>query len=492
MHFVVVVDKPDEWSFLKKQVAVISAKEYLTKTELLNYPTVRITNLCRNQKYQSIGYYVSLIAKARGHKVSPSVSNMQDMNSTSLLKVIAEEINELMQRDLAHIKSDEFVLSIYFGKNISPHYDKLCKKILSLFQAPLMRAYFIFDKQWKLKTLKSISIADIPETHQPYLEQFATEYFNKKRFIESHKKASLYNLAILINPKEQVPPSNQKALEKFSSVAEILGFDVEFITKDDFNRLSEFDALFIRETTSVNHHTYRFARRAISEGLVVIDDPESILRCANKVYLTELLQRARIDIPKSIVLLKSSNLDKIEEQFGFPCVLKIPDGAFSKGVKKINDRQELELVAKEWFMESDLILAQEFSPSEFDWRIGIIDKKFLFASKYYMAKGHWQVVNWNQEGICDKYGDDEAVPEEEVPEKVIKTALRAANLIGDGFYGVDLKQVGSRVMVIEVNDNPSIDAGVEDKILGDKLYHEVMKTILQRVHIKKSEGMPKL
>ena len=45
-----------------------------------------------------------------------------------------------------------------------------------------------------------------------------------------------------------------------------------------------------------------------------------------------------------------------------------------------------------------------------------------------------------------------------------------ANLIGDGLYGVDLKQAGDKVVVIEVNDNPNIDCGVEDVYLGDDLY----------------------
>ena len=62
-----------------------------------------------------------------------------------------------------------------------------------------------------------------------------------------------------------------------------MGFNCEFITKNDINRIAEFDGLFIRETTAVNHHTFRFAQRAISEGLVVMDDPDSILKCTYKV-----------------------------------------------------------------------------------------------------------------------------------------------------------------------------------------------------------------
>jgi glutathione synthase/RimK-type ligase-like ATP-grasp enzyme len=68
---------------------------------------------------------------------------------------------------------------------------------------------------------------------------------------------------------------------------------------------------------------------------------------------------------------------------------------------------------------------------------------------------------------------------------VISTALKAANLIGDGLYGVDLKQIGSKVYVIEVNDNPNIDAGVEDAVLKEDLYRRIMQGIMRRVEIHK-------
>jgi hypothetical protein len=54
-----------------------------------------------------------------------------------------------------------------------------------------------------------------------------------------------------------------------------------------------------------------------------------------------------------------------------------------------------------------------------------------------------------------------------------------------GLYGVDLKQVGDRVVVIEVNDNPSIDAGVEDAYLGKDLYRRIMDEFLRRMERKR-------
>src|SRR5205085_923950 len=69
----------------------------------------------------------------------------------------------------------------------------------------------------------------------------------------------------------------------------------------------------------------------------------------------------------------------------------------------------------------------------------------------------------------------------EAPECVISTAVRAANLLGDSLYGVDIKQVGDQCYLIEVNDNPNIDAGNEDQILQDALYREIMGVYARRI-----------
>ena len=59
--------------------------------------------------------------------------------------------------------------------------------------------------------------------------------------------------------------------------------------------------------------------------------------------------------------------------------LKIPDGSFSRGVEKANSREELESIAKMLFEKTELILAQEFLYTEYDWRIGILNGRPFFA-----------------------------------------------------------------------------------------------------------------
>jgi glutathione synthase/RimK-type ligase-like ATP-grasp enzyme len=93
-----------------------------------------------------------------------------------------------------------------------------------------------------------------------------------------------------------------------------------------------------------------------------------------------------------------------------------------------------------------------------------------------MAKDHWQIYNWNGKK-SDMSGNAETLPIGEVPFQIMHTALKAANLIGDGLYGVDLKEIDGQAYVIEVNDNPSIDYGYEDQILKKDLYLSILKSI---------------
>jgi glutathione synthase/RimK-type ligase-like ATP-grasp enzyme len=287
------------------------------------------------------------------------------------------------------------------------------------------------------------------------------------------------SIAILYNDDEPDPPSNPDALNRFRRVARELGMRAEFIGRDDIGRLPQFDALFIRDTTHLGqHHTWQFARLAVSLGMVVIDEPDSILKCNNKVYLNELLARHRIPVPKTMIVHRD-NVADVVPTLGLPCIVKQPDGAFSNGVAKIESEQALASVLDTYFERSELVVAQEWLPTEFDWRVGVLDQRPLYVCKYLMAPGHWQVIKRERGHKLE--GQTIALAVGEAPADVVDTAVKAANLIGNGLYGVDLKQVGGRTYVIEVNDNPNVDAGNEDGVLKDALYREIMGVFLRRI-----------
>jgi len=483
MKAIIVVENPASWPFQIPGVPVVAARKYLTDERYSEGRGLKVFNLCRSYRYQSVGYYVSLLAAARGHKPMPSLTTIQDLKALEIVRIRSDELEDLIERSLAHITAKSFELSIYFGRNTSKRYDRLAQKLFQSFYAPLLRACFMKrGGRWVLQSVQPIAAADIPEHHHPFVLDLACQYFTSGRWIQPRKRTSRWDLAILYNPKELEPPSNEKAIHRFMRAAQDRGISPFLIGKDEYTKLAQYDALFIRETTNVHHHTYRFARRAQAEGMVVIDDPDSILRCTNKVYLKELLDRHRVPAPKTMVV-HPGNIRTVARELGLPVILKKPDSAFSQGVIKVDSEEELRHHCERMFNGSELLIAQQFMPTEFDWRVGIIGGKALWCSKYYMVDRHWQIMKW--EGTEKSYGRDESLPIDDAPPEVVKTALRAASLIGDGLYGVDLKTVGRKTYVVEVNDNPSIEAGVEDTALGMKLYERIMDVFLERMETRR-------
>src|SRR5690606_7618915 len=105
---------------------------------------------------------------------------------------------------------------------------------------------------------------------------------------------------------------------------------------------------------------------------------------------------------------------------------------------------------------SDLIIAQPFLPTEFDWRVGVLDGEPLYVCRYYMARGHWQILKRDAQGNVQA-GKGDTLPIYQAPPAIIDAAVKSCELIGDGLYGVDIKEIEGKPYVIEVNDNPSLD-----------------------------------
>ena len=64
--------------------------------------------------------------------------------------------------------------------------------------------------------------------------------------------------------------------------------------------------------------------------------------------------------------------------------------------------------------------------------------------------------------------------------KVRKPPSRAARPIGDGFYGVDIKETDYGFIVMEVNDNPNLEHGIEDQVGKDEIWVRVLKWFVER------------
>ena len=87
MNKYIVVDNPKSWKFLAENIQVVSAQEYLTNADFASQKNLRVFNLCKDYSYQSKGYYVSLLAEARGHSPIPNSKNLVDLRAPKLVKI---------------------------------------------------------------------------------------------------------------------------------------------------------------------------------------------------------------------------------------------------------------------------------------------------------------------------------------------------------------------------------------------------------------------
>ena len=480
----VILDHSAVWQPYFPSQAIIAADDFLQDH---SNSRAHVINLCSDLDYLGAGYYVSLLAEARGQRVIPSVSTINDLRNFSHYQLLAITIDKSLVRALEKsLPEQRHSIFIAFGQTPDAAFEGFARQLFDRYPCPLLRVDFQFQGRWYIHALKPFNLSELSDSEQSFFGD-ALDHFSKRVWRKARaRKDYRFDLAILHDPNEPIPTSNKRALQAFIRAARQHDIDAELITASDFNRLLEFDALFIRETTKINHYTYHFAKKAEANGLVVIDSPQSIVRCANKVFLHELLDKHRIATPMTELLLRNQHIDyeKLAERFGFPIVLKIPDGSFSIGVEKAEDLESLKHIANQLFEQSTIILAQEFVRTEYDWRIGVLNHRAIYACKYHMARNHWQIYNHASHTKGGKSGGFETVGVQQVPRDVIKLALQATRLIGDGLYGVDMKVTAQGPVIIEINDNPSIDAGVEDALLGDELYHVIMRDFYRRLDEK--------
>ncbi len=477
-----VIDDPKSLPTSFPTGSVISFDTYLKEHPLKGQRKTRIINLCDMGRYLSKGYYCSLLAEARDHKVLPPVNTLTDLASQQLyLLQVGELLAKLNEQGRAPELEAEKKFKVFFGRTKVPELKVLARKLFERFPCPILEVELIWQQSWQIKSINPGQYEGLEENEATLFLESLEKYTQGAWLNPRKRKTSRWDLAILVNKNEKLPPSDSKALSRMEKAASKVGFNVEFIGPSDYSRLGEFDALFIRETTGIDHHTYHFARKAEIEGLVVMDDPTSILRCCNKVFLQDAFTYSGVPTPRTKIVSGNSQADiaALEDYFSYPIVLKIPNGSFSVGVLLAQNKDQLVTMLKGLLSKSALIIAQEFLFTEYDWRIGVINNRPLYACRYYMAKDHWQIYDHGGDRIGS--GGSETLPTYEVPKVVLNAALKAARIIGDGIYGIDIKQQGNKVYVIEVNDNPSLEHDVEDAFLGEELYMQIMSEFARRL-----------
>jgi glutathione synthase/RimK-type ligase-like ATP-grasp enzyme len=480
--WVILVDQPRDLPNAETPHKVITTTEYLARPRLFEIGRPKLVNLARSYAYQSKGYYASLLAEARGHRVVPTVETMLELREQKLyehaLPDLEDELNRCARR--ADFQPDaELRLIVCFGIARDARFESFGRLLFDWFRCPALEVIVDPGDWLSIDRIRPRNITRLANGEAEFFRESLRNHTRRDWRDPKARAIAKYDLAVLYDPNEKMAPSSSASIKHFARIAEKLSVDVEPITKRQLAELAEFDGLFIRETTSIDNHTYRFARRAWQEGMPVIDDPISMIRCTNKVFLMELLGQNQVPTPPTVIIAEDTDLAKAIDELGLPLVVKIPDGSFSRGVHKVESLNEFKRVCDELFEETDLLLAQKFLPTEFDWRVGVLAGEPLFVCQYRMARGHWQIVKHRSDGSA-REGGFKTFDLDQAPPALIDVAVRAARPIGEGFYGVDIKQTENGFIVMEVNDNPNLEHGIEDVVGKDEVWIKLLKWFIDR------------
>jgi glutathione synthase/RimK-type ligase-like ATP-grasp enzyme len=272
-------------------------------------------------------------------------------------------------------------------------------------------------------------------------------------------------------------PREEGALANFKRTAEENGHKFSFLFRENIEDIPNYDAVFIRATTDPLFTSYIVSKTAWELGKKVIDDPESIKICANKIHQYALFEK--FDVPRIPTMflnkedLHHKKISEIFDKLGKPVVIKAPYTSFSRYVEKAACETSFRDVTKRFFKKSDVLAIQRFTPTAFDWRIGVLGNDILYVCKYMIPKGKWKHGAKLRGKPTVIWGRTESHQKRDIPVRLREVALKACSVAGKGLYGVDIKEVNGEYVVVEINDNPSIYAGYEDSMDRD-IYQRII------------------
>ena len=179
-------------------------------------------------------------------------------------------------------------------------------------------------------------------------------------------------------------------------------------------------------------------------GTRVLNTPEVIEVCGDKLATNAALARAGVPTPRTGVAFDTESAVNLAERFGYPVVLKPTVGSWGRMVSRLNDRDALEAVLEHKEVlggpQHKVFYLQEFvhKPGR-DIRAFVVGGEVVAA--IYRTSEHW-VTNTARGAVatnCPLYGE------------LVQTALSAAQAVGGGVVAVDLLESERGLLVNEVN-----------------------------------------
>src|SRR5262245_473389 len=205
--WVILVDTPKDFPNADTPHKVITTKDYLARANLFQGTRPKIINLSRSFVYQSRGYYCSLLAEARGHRVIPSVETMVDLGARQLYAQAIPELDDSLAKALAAAddKTTPHRILCYFGTVADRRFDRFGRLLFDWFRCHVLEVSIENGGRPQIKKLASVPVTKL--TADELVQFHAALHTHTTREWRSRKDRATprYSFAVLYNPLEKLP-----------------------------------------------------------------------------------------------------------------------------------------------------------------------------------------------------------------------------------------------------------------------------------------------
>jgi gamma-F420-2:alpha-L-glutamate ligase len=233
------------------------------------------------------------------------------------------------------------------------------------------------------------------------------------------------------------------------------------------------DLVLSRTGAGTNYFTRSVMRQIEKFGIPVINDADSISRVSDKLLTSQLLVKENLPIPKTILVNGDVDVDLIEKEIGFPCVVKATSGSKGKTVHLCQTKKDftsLMSLLSSISLKKTMII-QEFVDAQpgTDLRVWVIGGKTIVAMKRIGAEGDFR-ANISQGGTAELF---------EITDEVDYLARETARVLGLQIAGVDLLFDKDGYKICEANSSPGFE-GI-DQYCGQDMAQRIVDFIKLKI-----------
>ncbi len=244
-------------------------------------------------------------------------------------------------------------------------------------------------------------------------------------------------------------------------------------------KLGSFDAILPRISNSMTKYGCAIVRQFEMQGAWTAASSIAITRARDKLRSQQILTKAGVDTPKTLVSRNTTDIDDLLEQIGLPVIIKLATGTHGNGVVLADTKKAAKSALQAFYLYNEdgtNILLQEFIKES----AGTDIRAFVVGSRV-VASMQRQSLDDDFRSNLHKGGLGTSI---KLTDEEKKLAVKAAKAMGLHIAGVDLMRSGRGPVVLEVNASPGF--GIE-KVTGRNVAEKIIEYIEHNATRKNSK-----